>query len=271
MVSEDYKDYMLELERLEYRTREESIARVAADNAAALAIHKTAWHDTQAQAYRTSVAQLQDSRVMAEEFQLQSQDFLIASGQRTQSQVAAYAASGAMVTGSAMERMDVTRERGAEGAARLRERADITTMRGELQARMTRQGVVEPMFVPAVLPESLVDPDSPEGKRAFKKRWKTTGAPTFSQFPGRVGGDEPKKSFDDDATSRTTDGGDYGGGLSGSSGGQDETDADFYDNWSNTTNLSEDKPPTNKKPTLPPSSGSFSYGIPSADDWRGTY
>ena len=68
MVSEDYKDYMLELERLEYRTREESIARVAADNAAALAIHKTAWHDTQAQAYRTSVAQLQDSRVMAEEF-----------------------------------------------------------------------------------------------------------------------------------------------------------------------------------------------------------
>ena len=264
-VSEDYKDYQLELERLEYRTREESIARVAKDNAAALAIHKTDWHHTLTQAYRTSVAQLQDSRVMAEEFQLQSQDFLIASGQRTQSQVAAYAASGAMVTGSAMERMDVTRERGAEGAARLRERADITTMRGELQARMTRQGVVEPMFVPAVLPESLVDPDSPEGKRAFKKRWKTTGAPTFSQFPGRGG--SSGGSVEDTGGS----GGDYSGGLIGTTGGQDETDPDNYDNWSNDTNLSEDKPPTDKPPTLPPSSGSFSYGPPSADDWRSTY
>ena len=251
-VSEDYKDYQLELERLEYRTREESIARVAKDNAAALAIHKTDWHHTLTQAYRTSVAQLQDSRAMAEEFQLQSQEFLIASGQRTQSQVAAYAASGAMVTGSAMERMDVTRERGVEGADRLRERADITTMRGELQARTTMEGAVEPIFVPAVLPESLVDPDSPEGKLAFKKRWRTTGAPTHevpAEHRNYSTGRKDKLSdqwFEDDSKKTT-------------------------ELEENATNLSEDKPPTTKAPTLPPSSGPFSYGIPSDDDWRGTY
>ena len=169
-MSSDYlaklEKFYLDKDRAAYQDRERQREAIAIHNAETLRIHKEAWHQTQAQAFRTSVAQLQDADRQAQEFGIQSQEFLIESGQRTQSQVTRYSASGAMVAGSAMARMDMTRSLGAEGAQRLQERADIALMRGTLAARATRMGAIEPAYVAQVLPESLQDPDSPEAAAA---------------------------------------------------------------------------------------------------------
>ena len=163
------EQYWLERDRLAYNRRERERQIIQEQNDYTYAAHQEAWHETQAQAYRTSVAILQDADFQSQELSIQSQEFLIESGQRTQTQVTRYAASGALVQGSAMARLDMTRSLGAEGAQRLQERADIALMRGRLESQAALSGAVEPMYVAAVLPESLQDPDSPEAAAARKK------------------------------------------------------------------------------------------------------
>ena len=158
----EYEAYLKKIEQLMHEDREKLRAKIIERNAVTLAIHQEAWQKTQAGAYRQSLVQLSDARFESQELDLQSQEFLIESGQRAQTQVARYAASGAMVAGSAMSRLDMTRSLGAEGARRLMARSELAMERGERAAQATLDAAIEPMYVPDVVPDSLLDPDSEE-------------------------------------------------------------------------------------------------------------
>jgi len=141
---EEYEQYLEDMERARYQDREKLRAAIIEENRLTYEAHQKAWKKTQRVAYKQSVAQMQDAMFEAAELNLQSEEFLIATGQRTQTQVTKYAASGAMVKGSALARMDMTRSLGAEGARRLARRASLRLDRGRLEARTTRR-VFEPM------------------------------------------------------------------------------------------------------------------------------
>ena len=161
-LADEYEAYLKKVEQAAHQDREKLRAAIIKRNAVTFGIHQAAWQKTQAGAYRQSLVQLSDARFQSQELDIQSQEFLIASGQRTQTQVTRYAASGAMVAGSAMSRLDMTRSLGAEGARRLMARSKLAMERGERAAQATLDSAIEPMYVPDVVPDSLLDPDSEE-------------------------------------------------------------------------------------------------------------
>ena len=163
------EQFLLDVQRSEYQTYVDQKAVVESHNRASYVEHSRAFGQTQAVAYRTSVAHLEDARKQARELSLLSQDFEIAAGQRAQTQVTRLAQSGVLITGSAEERLEMTYKRGAEGAARLEGQANVAKMRGEHLAEATRRAPVKPEFVPQSLPAPVEDPDDPTGEM-YKKR-----------------------------------------------------------------------------------------------------
>ena len=163
------EQFLLDVQRAEYQTYVDQKAVVESHNRASYVEHSRAFGQTQAVAYRTSVAHLEDARKQARELSLLSQDFEIAAGQRAQTQVTRLAKSGVLITGSAEERLEMTYKRGAEGAARLEGQANVAKMRGEHLAESTRRAPVKPEFIPQSLPAPVEDPDDPTGEM-YKKR-----------------------------------------------------------------------------------------------------
>ena len=114
----------------------------------------------EAVAYRTSVVQMADARRQAQRFQLLSQDFLNEVKAQKAQQVVAYAGSGALIQGSALIALRETQQRGDAGAQRLKKAANIALRRGSQQAKITRDSVIKPMYVP--LPDPIKQPVIPQ-------------------------------------------------------------------------------------------------------------
>ena len=149
-------------------------------------------------AYRTSVVQLADAKRQAQRFHLLSQDFLNAAGAKKAEQVVAYAGSGALVKGSALVRMRETQQRADIGAKRLRKAADIALRRGTQQAQITRDSVIEQMYVPT--PDPIKQPTIPQ-----RSTWSPVGS-FFGGFAGGIQNDYSKGNWP------------FGGGGGGGSG-----------------------------------------------------
>ena len=101
-----------------------------------------------------------DARRQAQRFQLLSQDFLNEVKAQKAQQVVAYAGSGALIQGSALISLRETQQRGDAGAQRLKKAANIALRRGSQQAKITRDSVIKPMYVP--LPDPIKQPVIPQ-------------------------------------------------------------------------------------------------------------
>jgi hypothetical protein len=100
-----------------------------------------------------ALVQLNDASRAAMRFHLLSQDFTRLADEKQADKVSAYSGSGVQVKGSALTSLRMTRERGEEGANRLKKAADIALQRGKEQAEVTRmKGATAPGHVPEPMP-----------------------------------------------------------------------------------------------------------------------
>lgn len=148
-------------------------------------------------AYRTAVAQLADAKREAMHYRQLSQDFLHKVGAQKALQAVEYAASGALLKGSALVRLRETQQRGDIGAARLRKAANIALRRGSMQAEVTKSSVIAQKFVP--IPDPVKQPNVP-----MRSSWSPLGS-FWGGFSGGIQNDISSGNWP------------FGGGLFGGS------------------------------------------------------
>ena len=160
----------------EYEHYLESKAEIEENNRVATEEHEKAWGSMQRVAYTEALSHMTDARERAHEFGLLAQEYQIEAGKKAQAQVASYAKSGALVRGSALQRLAMTAERGLEGAARLREQGVQELQRGHYQYQTTLISAVEPELVLTELPPEVDDPNAPTEKEEEAAPVKESGS-----------------------------------------------------------------------------------------------
>ena len=152
-------------------------ARIDAQNAKVKSEVERVYLAQQGVAYRLSHAHIMDAERQASNYDLVAQDHIHASGAKAAQQLVSYSRSGALVAGSAVTRLEQTKEEGEEAAARLRKAADHVKERGERISDVVRTSVIKKPFVPIM--EAIAQPFVPQ-QSSFN--------PVSSFFGGMMGG-----------------------------------------------------------------------------------
>ena len=135
-------------------------ARIDAQNAKVKSEVERVYLAQQGVAYRLSHAHIMDAERQASNYDLVAQDHIHASGAKAAQQLVSYSRSGALVAGSAVTRLEQTKEEGEEAAARLRKAADHVKERGERISDVVRTSVIKKPFVPIM--DAIAQPFVPQ-------------------------------------------------------------------------------------------------------------
>ena len=152
-------------------------ARIDAQNAKAQGEIQRAYGAQQAVAYRLAHAHKMDAERQAANYSLVAQDYINASGAKAAQQVVSYTRSGALVAGSALLRVQQTKEEGDTAAERLRTAAEHAKKRGKRISDVVRTSVIKRPYVPIM--DAIAQPFVPQ---------QSNFSPVGSFFGGMMGG-----------------------------------------------------------------------------------
>ena len=136
--------------------------RIDRQNAKAKAEIERTYGAQQAVAYRLAHVHEMDAERQAANYDLVAQDHQRAAGAKAAQQVVSYTRSGALVAGSALGRVQQTKEEGEEAARRLRKASDHVKARGKRLSNVVRSSVIKRPFVPSMdaIPQPFVPAQS---------------------------------------------------------------------------------------------------------------